>query len=97
MKRLINKLVRKLWLISAPVHGPIIRKFDRHMLGLLHPFYPDPEASAKLDLASSSVVRELARLQIQIEILQQQIEDLESSIRDTAGHERRLSVVGEIG
>ena len=42
-------------------------------------------------------MRELARLQIQVEILQQQIDDLESSVRDGARPESRLSVVGEIG
>jgi len=40
-------------------------------------------------------VRELARLQIQVEILQQQIDDLDSSGRDGARPESRLSVVGE--
>jgi prefoldin subunit 5 len=40
-------------------------------------------------------VRELARLQIQVEILQQQIDDLESSSREGASTESRLSVVGE--
>ena len=42
-------------------------------------------------------MRELARLQIQVEILQQQIDDLESSNRAGAHPESRLSVVGEIG
>ena len=40
-------------------------------------------------------MRELARLQIQVEILQQQIDDLESSSREGARTESRLSVVGE--
>ena len=55
------------------------------------------DAPGNLDLALSSVVRELARLQIQVEILQQQIDDLESSVREGARPESRLSVVGEIG
>ena len=42
-------------------------------------------------------MRELARLQIQVEILQQQIDDLESSGRDGARPESRLSVVSETG
>ena len=42
-------------------------------------------------------MRELARLQIQVEILQQQIDDLEWSGREGALPESRLSVVGEIG
>ena len=56
-----------------------------------------PVPPADLDLALNSVVRELARLQMQVEILQQQIEDLQSSDRDGARPENRLSVVGEIG
>ena len=52
---------------------------------------------ADLDLVLNSVVRELARLQIQVEILQQQIDDLQSIDRDAARPESRLSVVGEIG
>src|SRR5262249_6390864 len=146
------KLVRKLWLIAAPLCRPGVRKFDQHMMHLLQPFRPDPapqieaqakvelalnsvvrelvtlrpdpapqiEAQAKVDLALSSVVRELdrlqpdhvaqanlelalngvvrelGRLQIQFEILQQHVHDLESTIRDTAGSESRLSVVSEI-
>ena len=97
MKRLFKKLARTLWLISAPVSRPVIRKFDHHMMQLLGSLSLRAEAPANLDLALSSVVRELARLQIQVEILQQQIDDLESSVRDGARPESRLSVVGEIG
>ena len=97
MKRLFKKLARSLWRISAPVSRPVIRKFDHHMMQLLGSFSQRAEAPANLDLALSSVVRELARLQIQVEILQQQIDDLESSGRDGARPESRLSVVGEIG
>jgi hypothetical protein len=52
---------------------------------------------ANLDLALSSVVRELARLQIQVEILQQQIDDLQASGPAEAVPDGRLSVVREIG
>jgi hypothetical protein len=97
MKRLFKKLARNLWRISAPVHRRVIRKFDHHMMQLLCAFSQRAEVPPHLDLALSSVVRELARLQIQVEILQQQIDDLESSGRDGARPESRLSVVGEIG
>ena len=97
MKRLFKKLARTVWLILAPVSRPVIRKFDHHMMQLLGSLIPATEVPANLDLALSSVVRELARLQIQVEILQQQIDDLESSGRDGARPESRLSVVGEIG
>ena len=52
---------------------------------------------ADLDLVLNSVVRELGRLQLQVEVLQQQIDDLQSSDRDTARAESRLSVIAEIG
>src|SRR5271157_1678715 len=97
MKRLFKKLARALWRMSAPVGRPVIRKFDHHMMQLLGPFSQRAEVPAHLDLALSSVVRELARLQIQVEILQQQVDDLQSSDRDGARPESRLSVGGEIG
>ncbi len=56
-----------------------------------------PIAPANLDLALSSVVRELARLQIQVEILQQQIDDLQSSVREGVHNESPLSIVDENG
>jgi hypothetical protein len=97
MKRLFKKLVRALWLISAPVHRPVIRRFDHHMIQLIRPANLHPYAPGDIDLALSSIVRELARLQIQVEILQQHIDDLHSKDRDEAHTEHRLSVVAEIG
>jgi hypothetical protein len=97
MKRLFKKLVRALWLISGPVHRPLIRKFDHHMIQLIRPSHLHPHAPADIDLALSSIVRELARLQIQVEILQRHIDDLHSNDRDEAHTEHRLSVVAELG
>jgi hypothetical protein len=106
MKHLLKKMVRPLWRISAPVRRPLIRKFDQHMAQLLRPLSPPPApvppppppaAPADLDLVLNSVVRELARLQVQVEVLQQQIDDLQSSNRDGARLESRLSVVAETG
>jgi len=97
MKSLFKKLARSLWRMSAPVSRPVIRKFDEHMMRLIGSVSLRADAPANLDLALSSVVRELARLQMQVEILQQQIDDLQSSDRDGARPESRLSVVGEIG
>src|SRR5262245_42806844 len=102
MKRLLRKMVRPFWRMSAPVRRPLIRKFDHHMTQLLRPLASQspilpPAVPANLDLALNSVVRELARLQVQVEILQQQIDDLQSSDRDGARPEGGLSVVGEIG
>jgi len=97
MKRLFKKLARTLWRISTPVHRRVIRKFDHHMMQLFGTVSLRSDAPGNLDLALSSVVRELARLQVQVEILQQQIEDLHSSEGDRARLESRLSVIGEVG
>jgi hypothetical protein len=97
MKWMMKKLSRSLWLVSAPVRRPLLRKFDHHAMHLLRqlPLHFGPPAD--LDLVLNSVVRELARLQVQVEVLQQQIDDLQSIDHDAARHERRLSVVSEIG
>ncbi len=105
MKRLLKQMARRLWRISAPVRRPLIRKFDHHMMQLLHPLstpsaplaLPPPAAPADLDMALNSVVRELGRIQMQVEALQQQIDEWQSSDRDGARAESRLSVVAEIG
>ena len=97
MKRLFKKLARTLWRISAPVSRPVMRKFDLHMMRLFGAVSLRTDAPGNLDLALSSVVRELARLQIQVEILQQQIDDLQSMDREGSRSESRLSVVGDIG
>ncbi len=99
MKDLIKQMARRLWRMSAPVRRPVIRKFDHHMMQLLvRPTpMPPPAAPADLDTALNSVVRELARLQMMVEILQQQIEDVQSSDRVGARPESRLSVVDAIG
>jgi hypothetical protein len=96
MKHLIKKLVGRIWRISTPIIRPVVHKFDQHITRLIVSVLPRSDTPANLDLALSSVVRELARLQVQVEILQQQIEDLESSVRDRASTQSRLSVVGEI-
>jgi|SRR5579885_1917529 hypothetical protein len=101
MKRLFKRMARPLWRMTGPVRRPLLRKFDDHMMQLLRPLAPlqpmmPPAAPADLHLVLNSVVRELARLQMQVEALQQQIDELQSSDRDGARSESRLSLVGEI-
>ena len=100
MKRTIKPMLRYVWRMSAPVRRPLIRKFDNHAMQLLRhlPQPPAPPAPpADLDLVLGSVVRELARLQAQVELLQQQVADLPSIDPDAAHPESRLSVVAETG
>jgi hypothetical protein len=97
MKQLIKKLARSLWRISDPVSRPVIQKFDAHMMRLLGSASLRADPTANLDLALRSVVRELARLHMQVEILQQQIDDLQSSVSEGVHNEIPLSTVDEIG
>jgi hypothetical protein len=97
MKNIIKKLIRSLWRISAPVHRPLIRKFDNHALQLLRQSPLPPGPPADLDLVLNSLVRELVRLQMQVEVLQQQIDGVQPIDRDAARPESQLSVVAEIG
>jgi hypothetical protein len=68
---------------------------DRHLVQLLNSHPRPAEAPADLDLALTSVVRELARLRIQVEALQFQIDDLLPTDRNAGSCESCLSVVGE--
>jgi hypothetical protein len=97
MKHMIKTLLQPLWRISAPIRRPLIRKFDHHMMQLLGNLPRPSEPPANLDLMLNSVVRELARLQIQVELLQQHIDDQQSIDQNAARPESRLSVVAEIG
>jgi transposase len=97
MKRLLKQLARSLWRIAAPVRRPAIRKFDQHMMHLLGSFSPRDDVPANVELALRSVVRELGRLQIQIEMLQQQIDDMQSSGPGEALADHRVSVIPKIG
>ena len=97
MKRTSKSMLRYVWRMSAPVRRPLIRKFDNHAMLLLSQLPQPPAPPADLDLVLGSVVRELARLQAQIEMLQQQVADLPAIKRDAARPESRLSVVGETG
>jgi hypothetical protein len=109
MKRLLKKIARPIWRMSAPLRRPLLRKFDHHMVQILRPLAPPPAPSpppasppppgvpADLELVLNSVVRELVRLQDQVELLRQQVDDLQESDRDVARRESRLALVGEIG
>jgi hypothetical protein len=61
MKRLIKNMIRPIWRMSGPVRRPIIRKFDHHMMRLLHLLPRPREIPADLDLVLNGVARELAR------------------------------------
>jgi hypothetical protein len=102
VKRLLKKLARPLWLISGPIRRPIVRKIDRHMMGLLHLIPRPPAVPAELELVLNSVVRELARppaMPAELELvlnsvvrelarLQVKVEDLRQQIDDQQSIDR---------
>jgi hypothetical protein len=96
MKRLFKKLAKSLWRLSEPVRGPVIRKFDRHMMHLIGSVQPRSDPPVDIDLALSGVVRDLARLQIQLEVIQQQIEDLHEIEQGETHLANGLSIVSEM-
>jgi hypothetical protein len=95
MKRFFKPLALSLWRITGPFRQPVIRRIDSHILRLLGSVPRQPDIPADFDLVLNSLVRELTRLQLQVEILQQQIDDLQSTDRERFRPESRLSVVGE--
>jgi hypothetical protein len=97
MNYLLRKLARSVWRISVPISRPVVRKFDHHMMRLFGSISSRSDTPADLDLTMNSVVLELARLQIQVEILQQHIEDLQLIDLERMRREGGLSLVGEIG
>jgi hypothetical protein len=97
MESTIKNLFRPLWRILLPVTRPIVRKFDQHALHLLHQIPLPPEPPADLDLVLNSVVRELARLHVQIEVLQRQIHDLGQVRPDIDGARSQLSAFSDSG
>jgi hypothetical protein len=94
MKKLIKKLLRPLWRMSAPARRVLVAKFDGHMTQLLASCFAQFDHAPSMELALTNLVRELARLQTQVEILQQEIGVLQQA-SDRVTVERRLSVVGE--
>jgi hypothetical protein len=96
MKYLFNKLGRACWWIAGPVRRPLVRRFDRHLVWLLGSVSLGAEIPHDLDLTLDSVVRELGRLQVQVEILQQQLDELQSHDAGRPRKEKNLAAVNEI-
>ena len=96
MKNLLKKLGRHVWRSSTPVRRPLAARFDRHMVNLLHQIPQPPAPPADLDLVLESVVRDLARLQVQVERLRQEIEEMPKT-EGEARPEGRPSVVAGTG
>ncbi len=70
MTGMINWILRTAWNVAAPIHRPILRKLDRYVeTRLVRAIQTDT------NLVLNSLIREMARLQMQIEILQHSREE----------------------
>ena len=91
MKRMIKSIARAMWAGIGPVRRPLVRKFhllmnDRHRSvvdeidqRVAQHFHARSQFAEsivqELNLVLDSMVRELTRLQAQVEVLHQQIEE----------------------
>lgn len=91
MKALVKSVIRKIWNLTEFLRRPLRRKFDSVMSRPLRIFviprlegleHGVIQSNQKVDLlthdvnlALNSTVREIARLQMQVEVLQQMLEE----------------------
>ncbi len=94
MKRLLKLSIKAVWRLALPLRRPVIRRLDE--LIRRNAIQPPPQVHLschvpeETSLVMDHMVRELVRLQIQINRLQQTVEGL---VPDEANH---LSVVGSL-
>jgi hypothetical protein len=101
MKRLIKKMLKAMWQKTAFLRRPIVRRLDHKLDAILQQVIEKNLATTlqrfettnncliyEVNLVLNSVVRELARLQMEVETLQQMVEDLGS-------HRSGLSIVSD--
>jgi len=65
MKGLIKRVLRTFWIASSPVRRPFVRRLDSYLDNKLSSAF-ETNVNPVLD----SLIREVARLEMQIEILQ---------------------------
>ncbi len=93
MKRLIKLPFKAIWRLAIPVRRPVVRRLDE--LIRRNSVQPPPHVhvncrvSDEASLVMDHMIRELVRLQIQVERLRQTVEDLAPSSTS-------LSVVGRL-
>lgn len=83
MKRLMKQILRAIWRLTAPVRRPIVRKIEAMLRRccVQPPAHPAQvhlvcKVSEEAGLLMDHMVRELVRLQSQVERLQHAVEDL---------------------
>lgn len=95
MKRFLKAILSACWRWTAPVRGPLVRRFDAHLAAAVAPAIrvePPPRVDESLlrevDLALNSLIREVVRLQMQLEALRpadEQVEGEPGSLKLLAG------------
>jgi hypothetical protein len=87
MKRLVKTVVKALWRSTLPVRRPFLRKFEAYLARCLRP--TERLLSDESNTLMEHVVRELVRLQRQVEYLQQSVDEIAPARSD-------LAIAGEI-
>ncbi len=84
IKRMLKSIAKAGWAGIGPVRRPLIRKFHRTVVDeigrrlaqYVHTALPPASATLQeIDLVLDSMVRELTRLQAQVEVLQQALDE----------------------
>jgi hypothetical protein len=74
MKRLVKRVLKAIWDATRPLRRPILRKVEAFMIRCLRP--TETLLAHETNALMDHLIRELVRLQRQVEGLQQAVEDL---------------------
>jgi hypothetical protein len=69
MKRFLKRMLKAAWRTTEPVRAPIVRKLENFLRRALQP--AESGLLGETDVLMDHVIRELVRLQCQVEVLQQ--------------------------
>ncbi|SIO62247.1 hypothetical protein SAMN05444166_6990 [Singulisphaera sp. GP187] len=87
MKRLVKKVAKAIWRGTLPLRRPFLHKFESYLSRCLRP--TEQQLTDEANTLMEHVVRELVRLQRQVDYLQQTVEDL-------TPESGKLAIAGEI-
>jgi hypothetical protein len=82
MKRLVKRFLKAIWRSTEPLRRPILFKLEQFIRRCLQPTEPDQVTES--DVLMDHVVRELIRLQGQVEAVQQTLLELSSTTHGDA-------------
>src|SRR5947209_4293380 len=74
MKRLVKSVLKAMWRGTLPLRRPLLRKFEAYLARCLRP--AERFVTDETNVLMDHVIRELVRLQRQVEALHEAIEDL---------------------